>query len=368
MGEKLIEIVNVFRCCIFTPRILTTVVPAFFLAAAIIVFVPRSLVIAYLGPRARRSTAYLISALSGVLLSVCSCNVVPLFLSIYRQGAGIGPAFTFLYAGPAINVVSLVFVFQVIGWRIGLWRALAVPVMAVVIGVVAAWIWRREEAERQSPSDDPPDVHGPQPAHSGTMLSLVAGPAVVTGLLLALVVVGSIDMAWPTTAAAMLPLFALALAAMWRLGGREGLVEWVGEVWELAKIVFPALIPAILAIGAVATYIDVKWVYALVGSNNLRSIFFASVFGALMYFPILSEVAFTKAFLRLGMATGPALATLLTGAGLSLPGAIVLARVIGWRKVAAYLCIVIVLTTAVAMLFSWQVGDYLCPCVLEGKH
>ncbi len=368
MGEKLIEIVDVFRCCIFTPRILTTVVPAFFLAAAITVFVPRAAVLRYLGPRARRSTAYVISALSGVLLSVCSCNVVPLFLSIYRQGAGIGPAFTFLYAGPAINVVSLIFVFQVIGWRIGLWRAVAVPVMASAIGLIAAWIWRREEAQRHEQIAKAEVADSP----NGGMPELTPGElpraALVAGLLLALVVVGSIHMPWTTTAAVMIPLFALCLLAIWRVGGREGFVEWLAETWELAKLVFPALIPAILAIGALATYIDVKWVYALVGNNDLKSIFAASVFGALMYFPILSEVAFAKAFLRLGMATGPALATLLTGAGLSLPGAIVLGRVIGWRKVAGYLSVVVVLTTAVALLFAWQVGDYLCPCVLEGHH
>ncbi len=365
MEQKLSQIVNVFQCCIFTPRALTTVLPAFILAGAIAAFIPRGAVLYYLGPRARSVWAYLVSAVSGILLSLCSCNVVPLFVSIYRQGAGIGPAFTFLYAGPAINIVSLIFVFQVIGWRIGLWRALAVPALAIAIGLVAARLYRREEEERTREvlGSAGAQADGGLPAVDRRQLYNAGG---VIACLLVFVVIGSLHIWWPVQAGVMLLALGAAVAVASRLG-TEKLAEWAEETWSLLKLIIPVLVPAILAIGAMAAFIDVKWVYRLVGENSVRSIAAASVFGALMYFPILAEIVFTKAFLKLGMATGPALAILLTGAGLSAPGAIILARVIGWKKVVVYLGLVILGTIAISMLFSWQMGQYLCPCIMEGK-
>jgi len=371
MGDKLIEAVNVFTCCIFTPRVLTTVVPAFLLAGAIAAFVPRQAVLQYLGPRARRWSAYTVSALSGVLLSLCSCNVVPLFVSIYRSGAGLGPAFTFLYAGPAINVVSLIFVFQVIGWRLGLWRALGVPVIAVLVGIVAAWVYGREERARaddllaaQGSSQPEPETDGGQP--EAVFPGLRSSMAII-GLMLVFVVVGSIHMAWQIQAPVLVLVMLLAVFIAYRFKGADELLQWGQETWELVKLIVPVFIPVVLGIGLLATMLDIKWVYRLVGNNDLRSIFSASVFGSLMYFPILTEVAFTKAFLAEGMATGPALAILLTGAGLSLPGAAILARVIGLRKVLLYIGLVIVLATLTSLVFSWQVGQYMCPCTMGLK-
>lgn len=366
MEQKLIEIVNVFQCCIFTPRALTTVLPAFLLAGAIAAFVPRAAVLHYLGPRARKTSAYLVSALSGVLLSLCSCNVVPLFVSIYRQGAGIGPAFTFLYAGPAINVVSLIFVFQVIGWRLGVWRALAVPALATVIGVLAARMYRREEEARNEALVA--DAASAQTDGGMTHIDRreLAQALTITTLLLLFVIVGSIHIPAPFQAVAMIVILAVAISVAYRTGSADKLQEWMAETWSLLKLVIPVLIPALLLIGAAAAYVDVKWVYRLVGHNRAPSIIAASIFGSLMYFPILSEVVFTKAFLKLGMATGPALAVLLTGAGLSLPGAVILARVIGWRKVAVYMFMVMAGTALISVLFAWQVGQYMCPCTMEG--
>jgi uncharacterized membrane protein YraQ (UPF0718 family) len=365
MEQKLSEIVDVFSCCIFTPRILTTVLPAFLLAGAIAAFVPRAAVLYYLGPRAARSAAYGVSALSGCLLSLCSCNVVPLFLSIYRQGAGLGPAFAFLYAGPAINVVSLIMVFKVIGWRIGIWRALGVPVLSILVGAIMARLFRREEEERVQALA----ATGPTWADGGgpTLPQGLRPALVILALLLAFVIAGSVEIPWDWRAVVMTALLAIAVAMAWQLAGPERLVDWASETWAFFKLVMPVLVPVILLIGLVAAYMDVKWVYWLVGSNDPRSILFASLFGALMYFPILSEIAFAKAFLKLGMASGPALAILLTGPGVSLPGAVVLGRVIGWRKTIVYLGLVVTLATLTAIFFSSEVGQYLCPCIMGTK-
>ncbi len=365
MGDKLIEVIDVFSCCIFTVRFFTTVLPAFLLAGAIAAFVPKAAVLYYLGPKARRSWAYLVSALSGVLLSLCSCNIVPLFVSIYRSGAGLGPAFTFLYAGPAINVVSMVFVFEVIGWRIGLWRALGVPLIGIVVGVLAAWICQREEEERVQGLlglHAGPSTNGGQPYFDRREL---CQSMVVILLLLAFVVVGSTRIAWQYQVPALVLLLSLACLAAWRYTGKEGLNEWASETWSLMKLVLPVLVIAVLAIGALTTYIDIKWVYRLVGDNSAKSIFSASLFGALMYFPILSEVAFTKAFLKLGMAPGPALAILLTGAGLSLPGTVILARAIGWKKTLLYFVLTVLLATLLSMFFCSRMGQYICPCTMD---
>jgi hypothetical protein len=367
MGQHLSDIVNVLSCCIFTPKILSTVLPAFLLAGAVSVFVPKGAVLRFLGPGANRFTAYLVSSVSGMVLSICSCNVVPLFLSIYRAGAGIGPAFTFLFAGPAINVISFVMVFKIIGWRMGVWRVGGVLVISLFVGMISAWVYRREEKERVAA------FLGAQAVAmtDGGSLTMSRGELrrgmAVLSMLMALVIVGSITMPWQLQAVIMVFLLGATIYAAAKLTGTDQVREWGSETWSLFKTIMPILIPAILLIAVIANYIDVKWVYHMVGKNDTQSIFFGSIFGGVMYFPILSEIAFAKAFLKLGMATGPALAILITGPGLSLPGTIVLARVIGWRKAGVYWSIVVVLSTLVAIIFTWQMGQYLCPCMIQGK-
>lgn len=366
MEGKLIQIVDVFRCCILTPRILTVVLPAFVLAGAIATFLPRAAVLKYLGPGAKRKWAYLVSSVSGVVLSVCSCNIVPIFVGIYRQGAGLGPAITFLYAGPAINIVAMAFTFRVIGWRLGIWRAIGTPLLGILAGVIMAWLYRHEERRRVAEIANEVMAQ----ANGGTMEldhAELRRAMVILVLLLGAVIIGSLEIKWYYQAVGMVLTLGGAVFAAARLTDAEHLREWGQETWSFAKTVIPVLVPVILLIGAIATFIDIKYVYWLVGGNNARSIAFAAAFGSLMYFPILSEVAFTKAFLKLGMATGPALAILYTGAGLSLPGAVVLARYVGWKKVSLYVLVVTLLATGAAMLFASEIGQYLCPCIMDGS-
>ncbi len=363
-GETLLSIVNVFSCCILTWKALTTMLPAFLLGGAIATFVPPTAVLRYLGARTNQVRAYLVAAGSGVVLSLCSCNIIPLFVSIYRRGAGIGPAFTLLFAGPAINVVAMIFTIQVIGWRLGVWRAMGVPVIAILTGIGMAIIFRREdlanaEAAAQRETAQPVATEG-----EGRVW-------VLFGLLLACVVFGSWEMAGTPKLLGMAALAIVVVAFALRRFEREEVREWLGETWGLVKLVVPVLIPAVLVIGALAAFIDLKLVYGLVGPAPegsglwlaLRPILIADVFGALMYFPILSEVAFTKAFLKLGMDVGPALALLITGPGLSLPGLFITARAVGLKKALIYELIVIVLTAAFVALFASAVGQYLCACM-----
>lgn len=374
--EALIGVVDVFSCCILTPKILTTMLPTFLLGGAIAAFAPMGVILRYLGARSNQPRAYLTAALCGPLLSLCSCNIVPLFASIHKRGAGIGPAFTFLFAGPAINVVAMVFTFQIIGFKIGLWRAVLVPVMAILIGWTMSRIYRKEQQENL-PSEATVAASG-QAKLEGRLWALF-------GTLTAAVVFGAWEMPW-TPKLIGVGVFAVILVALaLRAFEPDERQQWLHETWGLVKLVVPVLLPAVLIIGLIATYIDVKLVYHLVGAPadlpvahdilghlrnfwaNFRPILFADLFGEVMYFPVLTEVAFTKAFLKLGMTVGPALALLLTGPGTSLPGAILVGRAVGWKKALMFELLCVVFTAIFALIFVGQIGQYICSCMM-GTH
>lgn len=324
------------------------VVPAFLLAGAVSAFVPPQLVLRYLGTAARKRVSYSVAAISGIILSLCSCNVVPLFVSIYRTGAGIGPASTFLYAGPAINLVSLVLVFEAIGWRMGLWRAILVPVVGVLCGLTMAALFGHE------------DQQSPEAAAAQAGVAADTADTVRLGGLFALLTGMVIFGGWETSVAwkaAGMGTMAVATALVVALRfSSDDLRDWGRDTWYLVKTVIPVLVPAVVVIGLAAAWVDMKWIYRHVGDDSLRSVVFADLFGELMYFPILAEVVFAGAMMQLGMASGPAMAILLTGTGASLPGAIIIARFIGWRKAAALVACELVFTIAAAMLFTLVPG------------
>lgn len=366
------DIVDVFRCCILTWDALTTMLPAFVLAGAVAAFVPPHVILKYFGAAAKKPVAYLAAAVSGVMLSLCSCNIVPLFITIYRRGAGTGPAFTFLFAGPAINIVSMAFVFQVIGWDIALWRAIAVPVLAVLVGLAMSAILGEKEAAQQRQRAAQPVLLS-NPGHKPTRLCILF-PA-----LLGTVIFG----AWKLPPLYRFTGFGLmaviVVATVLEFFSREERLEWLKETWKLIKMIIPILIPIVLVIGFIAKVVPLSSIESLVGPadsgvtgwplamHNLRTTAAASLFAALMYFPVLTEIAFTKAFLILGMDIGPALAILLLGPGLSLPGAILVARAIGARKVALYMLCVVVASLVTALIFAITMGPYLCACKVIGQ-
>jgi len=327
-------------------------VPAFILAGAIAAFIPAEKVLKYLGADANRLVAYTVASVSGVVLAVCSCNIVPLFVSIYRRGAGIGPASTFLYAGPAINVLSMIFVFHVIGFRIGIWRAIGVPVIAVLVGLLMALIWGRKDRVRQAEAvlQYAPSAGGPR------RLPLVFA------FLLALMIYGGIEMPTLPKVVGMVALaLGLALTAAKSMD-RDELMSWLRETGLLVKLVVPVLVPAVLIIGAIAYYTPILFIDKYLGYRNPFATVYSAVFGSLMYFPILTDVAFVKAFLKNHMDVGPAFALLLTGSGLSLPGMILIGRAMGAGRVVTYVLIVLALVLVTSAIFAQSIGAYICPC------
>ena len=360
MGEALFKTVDVFRCCIFTWDFFPVVLPAFLLAGAIPVFVPPQVVLRYLGRQARPVVSYTSAALSGFIVSMCSCNIVPLAASIYQRGAGIGPAFVFLYAGPAINFVTMVWVFQIVGWRMGLWRALAVPVIALAVGGIMHLVFRHEDAERQRQALAAANFADEQTAHPWKL-------GVLFGLLVGILLLGARGLPWGVRLTAVLTLGGALAYVLRRWFTSRELKEWMRETLHFLRLVLPLLVPAILLIGLGFRLIPIKWmhdnIYALVGDNSPRATFIAAAFGSIMYFPILTEIAFTKALLKYGLiGVGPALAILLNGPGVSLPGALLLCRVFGWKKTLVYELLELVLGATAALVFGQLYGEYVCPC------
>ncbi len=345
-------------------HVLPCLVPAFFIAGAIGQFVSGGAVLRYLGARAPRPLAYGVASVSGAILAVCSCTVLPLFASIYRRGAGLGPATAFLYSGPAINVLAMILTARVLGLELGLARAIGAVLFAVVVGLAMAVLFRREEAERQANGADPfaaaASLEGPRKGWQdatflGTMIAILVfanwgAPNREVGFFAAVHRVH-----WPLTAA-------LLVALVWMMSrwySKDELGQWVQGSWGFAKQITPLLLGGILVSGWLmgrpgndAGLVPSSWVAEVVGGNSLGANFLASFVGALMYFATLTEVPILQTLLGSGMGQGPALALLLAGPALSLPNMLVINSYLGPRKTAAYVLLVVVMATVTGWFYG----------------
>jgi len=382
-------------------HVLLCLVPAFFIAGAISSFVSQAAVIRYLGPRARRPVAYGVAAVSGTILAVCSCTVLPLFAGIYQMGAGLGPATTFLYAGPAINVLAIVFTANVLGLELGLARAVCAVLFAVVIGLIMQRLFRRSEAEREAVAMNLPVPEATRPlwrtaVFFGTQVAVLvfanwARPdettglwhtvwalkwpltAVASGLLGAILVrwfgvawwkvalvaapVAGLALAWPEHPELAFAAGVVGLALLTATGGGE-LEAWFDSSWGYAKQILPLLLVGVLLAGLFLGrpghegLVPSAWIAGAVGGNSIGATLFAAVAGALMYFATLTEVPILQGLMGNGMGNGPALALLLAGPALSLPNVLVIASVIGWRKTGTFVVLVVVMATFSGVVFG----------------
>ena len=340
-------------------HVLLCLVPAFFIAGAITVFVSQQSVLRYLGARANRAVAYTVAAVSGTVLAVCSCTVLPLFAGIYKRGAGLGPASAFLYSGPAINVLAIILTARVLGFEMGLARAVGAVSFSVLIGLAMAFLFRHEEAQRQQAFADLPVPEATRPLWktASFMVFMVlflgfanwAAPKVPLGFWAAVY-----RAKWIVAGLALLATAACALAWF----SREERKEWFGSTWEYALQVLPLLFGGVLAAGLLLgrpgheALIPSTWVSSLVGGNSLAANFFAATLGALMYFATLTEVPILQGLLGAGMGKGPALALLLAGPALSLPNMLVIRSILGTRKTVAFVSLVVGLSTAAGMVYG----------------
>ena len=381
-------------------HVLLCLVPAFFIAGGISVFVNQSSVMKYLGAGAPKALAYGVAATSGTVLAVCSCTVLPLFAGIYGLGAGIGPATAFLYSGPAINALAIILTASVLGLKIGVARAVGAVVFSVVIGLLMHAIFRKDARETALAAAPPPDDQGGRPLHR-TALTFAAMVAVLifanwsgaaggffgavhavkwwltaaaaAGLGAALV--AWYGLAWwkPFAAAAAVAVAALlqrddpvlpftvgTLAFAWAVASRPGeLRDWFDASWSFAKQILPLLLGGVFVSGLLLGrpghegLVPSGWIAAAVGGNSLGANFFASFSGALMYFATLTEIPILQGLLGSGMGQGPALSLLLAGPALSLPSILVLRTIMGMRRTLVFLALVVILSTVTGTLFGW---------------
>jgi uncharacterized protein len=382
-------------------HVLLCLVPAFFIAGAIGVFVSQAAVMKYLGPEANKVLAYGVASVSGSILAVCSCTILPLFAGIYRMGAGLGPATAFLYSGPAINVLAIVLTATVLGPTMGAARAFGAIGFSIVIGLSMACIFRNEEQEKPAVpiammEDEtirplwqnalyffsmvgilvfanwgkPQGAEGVWAAIYAAKWLMTSGFALLFAAILVLwfgvrlwkvgLVIGVVVAA--ACAAPGHPAIAfsagfIGLSIITSLDSGE-LGQWFSTSWDFAKQILPLLLIGVLLAGALLGrvgnegLIPSEWVAAAVGGNSLRANFFASFAGAFMYFATLTEIPILQGLIGSGMGNGPALALLLAGPALSLPNMLVIRSVVGTKKTVVFVCLVIVMATITGMIFG----------------
>jgi len=346
-------------------HVLTCLIPAFFIAGAIAVFVSQASVLKYFGAKARRILSYSVASISGTVLAVCSCTVLPLFAGIYTRGAGIGPATAFLYSGPAVNVLAVVLTARILGWQLGLARAVGAIVFAVITGLLMAFLFRKDDAARATG-----EIFLPDEAETGRSLGQEAGFMATLVLILIFAAFarpseGSSGI-WPALFASKWYITAGLLIVMgFMLRGWFAAHErtaWVQSSWGFMKQIFPLLGAGVLVAGFMLgrpghpALIPEQAIQSLLGGNSLWANLFAALAGALMYFATLTEVPILQGLLGAGMGQGPALSLLLAGPALSLPNMLVIAGVMGVKKTAVFCAIVVVLSTAAGMMYGWMMG------------
>ena len=342
-------------------HVLLCLIPAFFIAGAISVFIRKESVIKLLGPKANKLLAYGVASVSGSILAVCSCTVLPLFSGIYTRGAGIGPATAFLYSGPAINILAIILTAKVLGARIGVARALGAVAFSVIIGLLMQLFFGRED-EKNRRQDD----------FIVSESSKDTRPLWKTALYMATMIGILVFVNW-AKADPSVKIWHFIYQIKWYLGAallaalawmlvrwfkKAELKEWTFSSWIFAKQIFPLLLGGVMVAGFLLGrpghegIIPSAWIARFVGGNSLWANLFASVAGAFMYFATLTEIPILQGLLGSGMGQGPALALLLAGPALSLPSMLVIRSILGTKKTIVYILLVVFMATITGMIFG----------------
>lgn len=325
-------------------HVITCLVPAFFIAGAMAVLVTKGAVIKYFGSQAKRWVAYGVASVSGMLLAVCSCTILPLFAGIYHLGAGLGPAITFLYSGPAINILAIALTGAAIGWHMGLARAIGAILFAIIIGIIMSLLFRKDEQKRLGDIESLPEERSEK---SGIFLFLFFG------VMVAILIISTSKLApWIKVALDLSLINSLAIMVHHYFAEGE-FRSWMEETWALVKLIVPTLLVGVFIVGMVTAVLPPEWISGYVGENTLWANFAASLIGALFYFSTLTEVPIVKGLMDLGMNQGPALALLLAGPAVSIPNLLVVNRVMGFKRTAAYFVLVVVMATLTGWLYGY---------------
>lgn len=331
-------------------HVVTCLIPAFFIAGAIAAFIKKDAILKYFSPETKKTTSYGIASVSGTVLAVCSCTILPIFAGILKKGSGLGPAITFLYAGPAINILAIVYTANVLGFDLGIARAVSAIVLSILIGLIMMMLF---------PAHDEETIKTHAAARRAVMAKADERPKWVIPVffvfLVAILLVGTsaLDIFYR-----LLIVYFLSMAVAFLLiyyFTRDEVTEWGYEIWDLTKKIFPILIIGTFALGVLSFFLPPDTFKPFFGDNSLQSTFLAAIVGSILYMPTLLEVPIvgtTLGYLSGSMAKGPALALLLTGPSISLPSLLVIYRIIGGKKTLAYAALVIIFSTLAGFIFG----------------
>jgi uncharacterized membrane protein YraQ (UPF0718 family) len=322
-------------------HVLTCLVPAFFIAGAITVLLKKDVILKYLGAKTNKVVSYAVASISGAVLAVCSCTILPLFVGIWKRGAGLGPAIAFLYSGPAINIAAIFLTASVLGYEIGAARAVSAVFLAIIIGYLMELLFKKDE--RSAESELVTDKSTSVPLGTATIL---------IGLQILFLIVNGLQIEFQTKIYLFAAIIALVSYMAIFVLKREQTKEWFLETWSLSKSLLPILFVGVFIAGAIQAILPSEYVTALLGGNNIIAILTASVIGAFMYFATLTEVPIIQALVSKGMGEGPALALLLAGPSLSLPAMLVIDKVLGHKKTIAYIVLVIIFSTVAGFIYG----------------
>jgi len=342
-------------------HVLLCLIPAFFIAGAIANFISQENVIKYFGAKTNKLISYSIASISGTILAVCSCTVLPLFAGIYKRGAGIGPATAFLYSGPAINILAIILTARVLGFELGIARAIGAIIFSVIIGLLMHFIFHKDKQKIKTIQSSLSDTSSKKEGR--TLKKVIFYFATMIGILVfanwgqddSIEIWKMIyNFKWLITGI-------LLIILIWMLikwFNKEELIQWTNSSWDFAIQILPLLLGGVLVAGLLLGrpgsegLIPKIWIENLVGSNSIWSNLFASVVGALMYFATLTEIPILQGLLGAGMNKGPALALLLAGPALSLPNMLVIRSILGTKKTLVFICLVVTMATFSGMLFG----------------
>ena len=321
-------------------HVITCLIPAMFIAGAISAFASQAAILKYFGPQAKKPVAYAVGSVSGAVLAVCSCTVLPLFGGIYKRGAGLGPAIAFLFSGPAINILAIVYTANILGFQLGIARAVGAVTFAVTIGLIMAFIFRKEETHKLK-AIAIPQVDQNQEGKTAWQYGLFFGA--LLGILI--------------TAASQywIPfgiLCGILGIILWRWFTGGEIKDWMKETLFFLKRILPWLLIGVFVAGILGVVIPPTAMAAYMGGNGVLSNFIASIGGALMYIATLTEVPIIKTFTDLGMGNGPALALLLAGPSLSIPCMLALRGIMGIKKTLVYVGLVVAAATVTGLIYG----------------
>ncbi len=331
-------------------HVLACLVPAFFIAGAIAVFVSKQSVIRYLSSKTKKFVSYSIASVSGTVLAVCSCTILPLFAGIYKQGAGIGPATTFLYSGPAINILAIIYTANILGFNLGAARAVMAVSTSIIIGLVMASLFKDFDLKNRTIVQFEMTEERNQPQWVLLLLFV---------LMVLILVIGTSSLSLTARLGTITLLILGVIILLKYYFNREEIRNWGYETWDLTKKIFPILIIGTFIVGVIAYYLPPETFRAFLGGNSLASCFTASIIGALLYMPTLLEVPIVSTTFGYSagiIGSGPALSLLLAGPAVSLPSMLVLRGIMGTTRTATFILLVVLISTISGFAYGKVVG------------